>query len=128
MDPVPIENVGAARRSQTASDSPVQAPLAIRTADIGGVPHVAVDALAQGSDGAALLADLEALGLIGGAAYDNVVSGLLPAPAVGDLEGLASLRSIIAAISRPARPCWFSGRQVALASPRSRLARCSVRA
>lgn len=59
---------------------------------------VAVDAIAQNSaDG--LLADLENLGLVGGSAFQQVVSGQLPLTAVSNAAALNSLRFI-----RLARP------------------------
>lgn len=68
----------------------------LRTQTIGEEPHIAVDLTASGGDGAALLADLEALGLQQGVAYKDAVSGLLPASAVGALADLPNL-----AIARP---------------------------
>ena len=59
---------------------------------------VLIDARAT-ADGAALLGDLNRLGLLNGTHYGDVVSGLLPVSAVKQAVGLASLRSISAAIA-----------------------------
>jgi PKD repeat protein len=57
--------------------------------------RVLVDARANGS-GDELLADLERLGLTGGARAGQVVSGFLPLAALEDAASLSSLRSIVA--------------------------------
>ncbi len=59
---------------------------------------VLVDCFAA-EDGAALRADLEALGLVGGATYKNAVSGWLPIAAIPELEGLVSLGRAAAAMA-----------------------------
>lgn len=58
---------------------------------------VLIDASATG-DAAALLAELQALGLEGGAAYGNMVSGSLPITAIDDLEDLEHLRFVRASM------------------------------
>jgi PKD repeat protein len=60
--------------------------------------RVLIDARAT-ADGAALLDDLNRLGLLNGALYKNLVSGLLPVAAINQAVALASLRSISAAIA-----------------------------
>ena len=60
--------------------------------------RVLVDARAT-DDGAALLDNLQQLGLTGGAHYGDVVSGLLPVAALDQAVTLSSLRSISAAIA-----------------------------
>jgi PKD repeat protein len=56
---------------------------------------VVIDARATGG-GAALLSDLKRLGLVNGARYGDVVSGLLPVAAIERAVALSSLRSISA--------------------------------
>ncbi len=60
--------------------------------------RVLVDARAT-TNGAALLDDLQQLGLTNGAHYGDVVSGLLPVAAIDQAVTLSSLRSISAAIA-----------------------------
>ncbi len=60
--------------------------------------RVLIDARAM-ADGAALLDDLNRLGLGNGALYKDLVSGLLPVAAIDQAVALASLRSISAAIA-----------------------------
>ncbi len=60
--------------------------------------RVLIDARAI-SNGAALLNDLQQLGLLNGSQYGELVSGLLPVAAIEQAVRLASLRSISAAIA-----------------------------
>ena len=60
--------------------------------------RVLIDARAT-ADGATLLGDLNRLGLVNGALYKDLVSGLLPVAAIDQAAALASLRSISAAIA-----------------------------
>ncbi|HSI17204.1 MAG TPA: Ig-like domain-containing protein [Sphingomonas sp.] len=53
---------------------------------------VAIDAVADNGDGAALLAQLRALGLQGGASFGALVGGYLPLDAIDDLAALTGLR------------------------------------
>ena len=74
---------------------PLQVPV---TAD----GFVTIDAVAQ-HDAATLQADLEALGMIRGARFGRMVSGLLPVDRIGELEDLTSLhvaQPALAAVSR----------------------------
>ena len=56
--------------------------------------YVVIDAYAVDGTAANVLASLEALGLINGASYANVVSGLLPLKAIPDLAAIEDLRSV----------------------------------
>ena len=67
----------------------------LRVAYLKGGAHVAIDATAADGDGAALLAQLEALGLKNGAAWQDVVSGYLPQTAIGALEDLPMLATAL---------------------------------
>ena len=60
--------------------------------------RVLIDSRAT-ADGAALLDDLNRLGLLNGTLYKDLVSGLLPVAAIDQAVALASLRSISAAIA-----------------------------
>ncbi|MEM6495195.1 MAG: lamin tail domain-containing protein [Pseudomonadota bacterium] len=53
--------------------------------------YVVVDVAAANGDGAALLAQMEALGLVGGASIGAVASGRLPIDAIDDLAALDAL-------------------------------------
>ena len=59
--------------------------------------RVLIDARAN-SNGAALLNDLQQLGLLNGSQYGELVSGLIPVAAIDQAVALASLRSISASI------------------------------
>ena len=65
--------------------------------DEDGTAYVVIDTASVDGDGAALHADLTALGLIGGGSYGNAASGLLPVAALEALEGLPNL-----ALAQPA--------------------------
>ncbi|HTO13446.1 MAG TPA: S8 family serine peptidase, partial [Candidatus Binatia bacterium] len=62
---------------------------------------VTIDAAASGDPGA-LLGDLAAIGLVGGASHGRMVSGLLPISAISALENLGSLQFV--------RPAYFTTR------------------
>ena len=66
--------------------------------------YVAIDATALDGNGAALLAQLEALGFEGGVAYGALVGGYIPLDAIDDLAALANLN-----FARPAYSTSFAG-------------------
>lgn len=66
--------------------------------------YVAIDATALDGDGAALLAQLEALGFEGGVSYGALVGGYIPLDAIDDLAALANLN-----FARPAYSTSFAG-------------------
>lgn len=53
--------------------------------------YVAIDAVAANGNGAALLVQLQALGLQSGASFGNMAGGLIPLDAIDDLAGLTGL-------------------------------------
>ena len=59
--------------------------------------HIVVEAIASDRDGAALLAQLEEIGLLSGASFGALVSGVIPIDLVDDISALGSL-----AFARPA--------------------------
>ncbi len=61
--------------------------------DASGRRFVVIDTIAQDGDGAALLAQLNLLGLQYGSSYGKVASGLLPVDALGSLAALGNLLS-----------------------------------
>lgn len=66
--------------------------------------YVAIDATALDGNGAALLAQLEALGFEGGVAYGALVGGYIPLDAIDDLAALGNLN-----FARPAYSTSFAG-------------------
>jgi len=70
------------------------APEGLTIVDMGTQAGIVIDAVAIDGAADALLADLTALGLSKGAAFGNVVSGILPASALADLDGLETLASV----------------------------------
>ena len=60
--------------------------------DSTGERFVVIDATAVNGSGSALLADLQALGLKGGASFSGTASGYLPVSALGALASLTNLR------------------------------------
>ena len=66
--------------------------------------YVAIDATALDGNGAALLAQLEALGFQGGISYGALVGGYIPLDAIDDLAALANLN-----FARPAYSTSFAG-------------------
>ncbi len=93
------DSVGKIGNLLTAASAPTQlAPSAGPTSQfsVARIPTIngklPIDAVAKGSP-AQLLRDLEALGLENGSVYGQVVSGLMPATRLGELNNLASLQS-----------------------------------
>ncbi len=70
------------------------APEGLTIVDMGAQAGIVIDAVAVDGTADALLADLTALGLSQGAAFGNVVSGILPATALTELDGLETLASV----------------------------------
>jgi hypothetical protein len=58
---------------------------------IGGTQYVTIDAVAKDGDGAALLAQLQAIGLIGGASFGKLAGGAIDVSKIADLLGVADL-------------------------------------
>lgn len=56
-----------------------------------GKAYVVIDATASNGNGAALLAELNTLGLQHGSSYGSLASGLMPVTALGSLSGLTDL-------------------------------------
>ena len=75
----------------TASESGGEGVTQGESVDMPGDGYVVIDAVAD-SDAAALLSDLEKLGLTSGERYGSVVSGWLPIEAIGAVSGLGELR------------------------------------
>jgi VCBS repeat-containing protein len=57
----------------------------------GGTSYVLIDATARGGDATALLASLNALGMVNGSVYGAMASGWMPVSALSDMVGLSTL-------------------------------------
>lgn len=90
--------VGQRSDVRTAQSLPV-VPFGEATANEG---YVAIEAISEGGDADALLRDLRAQGLVGGAAYGALVSGVMPVSKVPGLAKLPTLRYVRPA-PRPVR-------------------------
>lgn len=77
--------------AQASADPTYRAPDSVLPSSEG---YIAIDAVARDGDGVALLAQLRALGLKGGAAIDNLAGGLLPVSAIGSLLDLPNVQFV----------------------------------
>jgi hypothetical protein len=85
--------------SATAAPSMGAASLGVASSGVAHAPHaisadgkyVTIDAIAADGNGAALLSELQAIGLQHGASFRGIASGLLPVDQVGALLGVADL-------------------------------------
>lgn len=62
--------------------------------------HVVIDVVAQSGQGADVLAALEEIGMVGGAAFGTVASGLLPISAIPELAAVEGIRSVAPTLVR----------------------------
>ena len=82
-----------------AFDPPTSAPntaagsAAVPTIVLPAGPNVTIDAIAKDGDGAALLSELQSIGLTSGASFHGDASGQLPIASIGLLTGLQDLLS-----------------------------------
>jgi Subtilase family len=85
--------------SAMAAPSMGAASLAVASSGVAHAPnaisadgkYVTIDAIAADGNGAALLSELQAIGLQDGASFKGIASGLLPVDQVGALLGMADL-------------------------------------
>jgi subtilase family protein len=85
--------------SATAAPSMGAASLGVASSGVAHAPnaisadgkYVTIDAIAADGNGAALLSELQAIGLQDGASFKGIASGLLPVDQVGALLGVADL-------------------------------------
>lgn len=70
----------------------------LRTGNIEGVPHVAIDAVATDADGKSLLSLLQGMGLKQGSAWKGVVSGFMPFDAIAALASVPNLAVATASV------------------------------